>query len=195
MRIAEYRVTRFQFARDRVIGDSQVRIDTAHIAALELIDEDGRSGLGFVQSLFHPLPDQAEIIRVFPYWPRDRLRIQLLDDSELMTEAKNLGAPFELVKMVKKDGRLPVPNFAAGGIATPADAALCMQLGAETVFVGSGIFKSEEPIKFAKAVVKATAHFSDPKMVLEASKGLGLAMTGIEISKIDAPQRMANRGW
>jgi len=122
-------------------------------------------------------------------------RIQLLDDSELMTEAKNLGAPFELVKMVKKDGRLPVPNFAAGGIATPADAALCMQLGAETVFVGSGIFKSEEPIKFAKAVVKATAHFSDPKMVLEASKGLGLAMTGIEISKIDAPQRMANRGW
>ncbi len=122
-------------------------------------------------------------------------RIQLLDDSELMTEAKTLGAPFELVKMIKRDGKLPVPNFAAGGIATPADAALCMQLGAETVFVGSGIFKSEEPAKFAKAIVKATAHFNDPKMVLEASKGLGIAMTGIEISKIDAPMLMANRGW
>jgi pyridoxal 5'-phosphate synthase pdxS subunit len=122
-------------------------------------------------------------------------RIQLLDDQELMTEAKNLGAPFELVKMIKKDGRLPVPNFAAGGIATPADAALCMQLGAETVFVGSGIFKSENPGNFAKAIVKATAHYNDPKMVLEASKGLGVAMTGIEISKIEEPMRMANRGW
>jgi pyridoxal 5'-phosphate synthase pdxS subunit len=122
-------------------------------------------------------------------------RVQLMDDSELMTEAKNLGAPYELVKMIKRDGKLPVPNFAAGGIATPADAALCMQLGAETVFVGSGIFKSEDPKTFAKAIVKATAHFNDPKMVLEASKGLGIAMTGIEISKIDAPMLMANRGW
>ncbi|NBX66029.1 MAG: pyridoxal 5'-phosphate synthase lyase subunit PdxS [Proteobacteria bacterium] len=122
-------------------------------------------------------------------------RVQLLDDAELMTEAKNLGAPYELVKMIKKDGKLPVPNFAAGGIATPADAALCMQLGAETVFVGSGIFKSENPAKFAKAIVKATAHYNDPKMVLEASKGLGMAMSGIEISKIEEPMRMANRGW
>jgi pyridoxal 5'-phosphate synthase pdxS subunit len=122
-------------------------------------------------------------------------RLTTLDDQELMTEAKNLGAPYELVKMVKKDGRLPVPNFAAGGIATPADAALCMQLGAETVFVGSGIFKSEEPAKFAKAIVKATAHYNDPKMVLEASKGLGIAMSGIELSTIAEPMRMANRGW
>lgn len=122
-------------------------------------------------------------------------RIQLLDDAELMTEAKNLGAPYELVKMIKRDGKLPVPNFAAGGIATPADAALCMQLGAETVFVGSGIFKSENPSAFAKAIVKATAHYNDPKMVLEASKGLGMAMSGIEISKIEEPMRMANRGW
>lgn len=122
-------------------------------------------------------------------------RLTILDDSELMTEAKNLGAPFELVKLVKETGKLPVPNFAAGGIATPADAALCMQLGAETVFVGSGIFKSENPSVFAKAIVKATAHFDDPKMVLEASKGLGVAMPGIELSTIDAPMRMANRGW
>lgn len=122
-------------------------------------------------------------------------RLTILDDSELMTEAKNLGAPFELVKLVKETGKLPVPNFAAGGIATPADAALCMQLGAETVFVGSGIFKSENPAKFAKAIVMATAHYNDPKMVLEASKGLGVAMPGIELSTIDAPMRMANRGW
>ncbi len=122
-------------------------------------------------------------------------RLTVLDDSELMTEAKNLGAPFELVKLVKETGKLPVPNFAAGGIATPADAALCMHLGAETVFVGSGIFKSENPAKFAKAIVMATAHYNDPKMVLEASKGLGVAMPGIELSTIDAPMRMANRGW
>lgn len=122
-------------------------------------------------------------------------RITVLDDAELMTESKNMGAPFELVKLVKELGRLPVPNFAAGGIATPADAALCMQLGAETVFVGSGIFKSENPALFAKAIVKATTHFDDPKIVLEASKGLGTAMPGIEISGIEAPMRMANRGW
>ncbi len=122
-------------------------------------------------------------------------RLTILDDAELMTEAKNLGAPFELVKLVKQTGKLPVPNFAAGGIATPADAALCMQLGAETVFVGSGIFKSENPAKFAKAIVMATAHYNDPKMVLEASKGLGVAMPGIELSTIDAPMRMSNRGW
>jgi len=123
-------------------------------------------------------------------------RLTVLDDAELMTEAKNLGAPFELVRLVKQTGRLPVPNFAAGGIATPADAALCMQLGAETVFVGSGIFKSENPSRFAKAIVKATAHYNDPKMVLEASKDLGgNAMPGLEISTIDAPMRMANRGW
>lgn len=123
-------------------------------------------------------------------------RLTVLDDAELMTEAKNLGAPFELVRLVKQTGRLPVPNFAAGGIASPADAALCMQLGAETVFVGSGIFKSENPSRFAKAIVKATAHYNDPKMVLEASKDLGgNAMPGLEISTIDAPMRMANRGW
>lgn len=123
-------------------------------------------------------------------------RVQWLDDEELMTEAKNMGAPCELLRVVRELGRLPVPNFAAGGIATPADAALCMQLGAETVFVGSGIFKSESPANFAKAIVKATAHFDDPKMVLEASKGLGgEAMRGVEISTIEEPMRMANRGW
>lgn len=123
-------------------------------------------------------------------------RLTVMDDAELMTEAKNMGAPFELIKLVKAEGKLPVPNFAAGGIATPADAALCMQLGAETVFVGSGIFKSENPAVFAKAIVKATAHFDDPQMVLEACREIqGEAMRGISIETIEAGMRMANRGW
>lgn len=123
-------------------------------------------------------------------------RVEKADNGELMTLAKDMGAPYELLKLVKRDGKLPVPNFAAGGIATPADAAICMQLGAETVFVGSGIFKSENPEKYAKAIVKATAHYNDPKIVLEASKELeGVAMRGTEISELEEPMKMANRGW
>ncbi|MCB1650419.1 MAG: pyridoxal 5'-phosphate synthase lyase subunit PdxS [Alphaproteobacteria bacterium] len=119
-----------------------------------------------------------------------------MDEAELMSAARDMGAPYELLHIVRKEGRLPVPNFAAGGIATPADAALCMQLGAESVFVGSGIFKSDNPEKFAKAIVKATAHYDDPAIVLEASKELeGVAMRGTEISEIDEPMKMANRGW
>lgn len=118
------------------------------------------------------------------------------DESELMTMARDMQAPYELLKIVRAEGKLPVPNFAAGGIATPADAALCMQLGAETAFVGSGIFKSENPEKYAKAIVKATAHYNDPAIVLEASKELeGVAMRGTEISEIEEPMKMANRGW
>jgi pyridoxal 5'-phosphate synthase pdxS subunit len=113
-----------------------------------------------------------------------------------MTEAKNLGAPYELLKIVRAEGRLPVPNFSAGGVATPADAALCMQLGAESVFVGSGIFKSDNPPAYAKAIVKAVAHYDDPKMVLEASKGLsGEPMRGIDIHELEADERLAGRGW
>ena len=138
----------------------------------------------------------VEAVRHLRQINQDIRRITMLDDQELMTESKNLGAPYELVRLVKELGRLPVPNFAAGGIATPADAALCMQLGAETVFVGSGIFKSEDPAGFAKAIVKATAHFDDPKMVLEASKEIkGEAMRGVAIDTIEDGMRMANRGW
>ena len=123
-------------------------------------------------------------------------RIGMLEDEELMTEAKIMGAPYEMLKIVRENGKLPVPNFAAGGIATPADAALCMQLGAETVFVGSGIFKSDNPKAFAKAIVKATAHFDDPKMVLEACREIeGEAMRGVAIDTIEEGMRMANRGW
>ncbi|UCC80028.1 MAG: pyridoxal 5'-phosphate synthase lyase subunit PdxS [Candidatus Zixiibacteriota bacterium] len=120
-------------------------------------------------------------------------RITTLDDEELMTEAKNLGAPHELVKYVKEHGKLPVPNFAAGGIATPADASLMMQLGAESVFVGSGIFKSSDPKRRAKAIVLATTHYSDPKIVAEASKSLGLAMKGLDIKQIPEDQLLQTR--
>lgn len=116
-------------------------------------------------------------------------------DDELMTFAKDIGAPYELVKEVKKLGKLPVVNFAAGGVATPADAALMMSLGADGVFVGSGIFKSDNPEKFAKAIVQATTNFEDYKLLAELSKGLGTPMKGIEISRLSDAERMQDRGW
>jgi len=126
---------------------------------------------------------------------KDIKRLTVLSEEELMSEAKNLRAPYELVKKVAKEGKLPVPNFAAGGVATPADAALMMQLGAETVFVGSGIFKSENPFQTAHAIVKAVAQFKDPKVLLEVSKGLPEAMRGIEMKAIPSQERLADRGW
>jgi pyridoxal 5'-phosphate synthase pdxS subunit len=122
-------------------------------------------------------------------------KLTTMSDDELMTEAKNLGAPFDLVQFVSKEGRLPVPNFAAGGVATPADAALCMQLGAESVFVGSGIFLSEDPARRAKAVVEAVTYYKEPKKLAEISEGLGQAMSGIEIGKIAKEDQFAHRGW
>lgn len=122
-------------------------------------------------------------------------RVVGMSADELMTEAKNLGAPFELLLEIKKLGRLPVVNFAAGGVATPADAALMMELGADGVFVGSGIFKSENPEKFARAIVEATTHYKDYKLIAEISKELGTPMKGIEISTLAASERMQERGW
>jgi pyridoxal 5'-phosphate synthase pdxS subunit len=122
-------------------------------------------------------------------------RIVSAPDDELMAIAKEMGAPLELVKEVHKAGRLPVVNFAAGGIATPADAALMMQLGAEGVFVGSGIFKSSNPEKMAKAIVKATTHYQDPKIIAEVSKDLGEAMPGLDIKQIPEHELLAPRGW
>jgi pyridoxal 5'-phosphate synthase pdxS subunit len=122
-------------------------------------------------------------------------RLTILAQEELMAEAKRLGAPYELVRLIARDGRLPVPNFAAGGIATPADAALCMQLGAESVFVGSGIFKSSDPAARARAIVKAATHFNDPRAVLEASEELGDAMRGLDISKMAESELLQTRGW
>jgi pyridoxal 5'-phosphate synthase pdxS subunit len=122
-------------------------------------------------------------------------RLTLLGEEELVHESKELGSPFELVAWVTKHGKLPVPNFSAGGIATPADAALVMQLGAEAVFVGSGIFKSSDPAVRARAIVKATTHYKDPKVVLEASEELGDAMKGLDIRQMDEKDLLQTRGW
>ncbi|MBA2448793.1 MAG: pyridoxal 5'-phosphate synthase lyase subunit PdxS [Chloroflexi bacterium] len=122
-------------------------------------------------------------------------RLGTLGPEEWMAEAKRLGAPYELVREVALQGRLPVVMFCAGGVATPADAALVMQLGAEGVFVGSGIFKSENPARTAEAIVRATTHYRDPKVVAEVSKGLGKPMPGIEIGAIPQGELMAGRGW
>jgi pyridoxal 5'-phosphate synthase pdxS subunit len=122
-------------------------------------------------------------------------RLTTLGSDELMTEAKSLGAPYDLVRWVAEKGKLPVVLFTAGGIATPADAALMMQLGADGVFVGSGIFKSGDPEKRAAAIVKATTHFGDAKVVAEASKGLGEAMAGREMGELSEGERLATRGW
>ncbi len=122
-------------------------------------------------------------------------RLQILPEEELMAEAKNLGAPYELVREVARTGKLPVVNFSAGGCATPADAALMMRLGAEGVFVGSGIFKSGDPYKRAKAIVQATTHFQDPDILAEVSRNLGEPMVGINLDKLPESEQMARRGW
>ncbi len=137
----------------------------------------------------------VEAVRHLRQIGRDIKRLTILGDEELMAEAKNLGAPYELVRLVARSGKLPVPNFAAGGIATPADASLCMQLGAESVFVGSGIFKSSDPAARAKAIVKATTHYNNPQIVLEASESLGEAMPGLDIAKMAASDLLQTRGW
>jgi pyridoxal 5'-phosphate synthase pdxS subunit len=122
-------------------------------------------------------------------------RLQSMSQDELFTAAKNLQAPYELVRQVAEAGKLPVVNFAAGGVATPADAALMMQLGVDGVFVGSGIFKSGDPAKRARAIVQATTHFNEPEIIAEVSKNLGEAMVGIEISTLPQDQLLASRGW
>ena len=122
-------------------------------------------------------------------------RVQNLPQEELMSAAKEIGAPYDLLVDVAKNGRLPVVNFAAGGIATPADAALMMQLGCDGIFVGSGIFKSSDPQARAKAIVEATNHYNDPQKLAEVSSNLGEAMPGLEISAIAPEQRMQERGW
>ncbi len=121
--------------------------------------------------------------------------LTVMREEELVAASKDLGAPLELVRMVAKEGKLPVPNFAAGGIATPADASLCVQLGAESVFVGSGIFKSEDPAPRAKAIVQAVTHYKDPHKLLEVSEKLSEAMRGIDTSKLEEKDMLQVRGW
>jgi len=150
-----------------------------------MIRTKGEAGSGnIVEAVRHMRTVQSEI-----------KFLTTLKDDEIMAVAKDLGAPFDLVKQVSKEGKLPVPNFAAGGVATPADAALMMQLGAETVFVGSGIFKSDDPAARAKAIVLAVTYYDNPKKLAEISATLQDAMKGINMSEISEDQKMANRGW
>jgi pyridoxal 5'-phosphate synthase pdxS subunit len=150
-----------------------------------MIRTKGEAGTGNVVEAVRHMRTMMDEIR----------KLRSMDKTELMAEAKNLGAPYELVVEIADTGRLPVVNFSAGGIATPADAALMMQLGAEGNFVGSGIFKSEEPEKMARAIVEATTHYQDPAVVARVSKGLGMAMRGLEVSSMTDGQRLAVRGW
>jgi len=150
-----------------------------------MIRSKGEAGTGdVVEAVRHMRAIRAEI-----------RRLTLMDDAELATQAKELQAPLDLVRSVGREGRLPVPLFSAGGIAEPTDAALMMQLGAESVFVGSGIFKSSDPVARAAAVVEATTHFQDPARVAAACEGLGVAMDSLEVRKLDPSQVLANRGW
>jgi pyridoxal 5'-phosphate synthase pdxS subunit len=137
----------------------------------------------------------VEAVRHMRTIQKEMKQLTVLGKEELVHESKNLQAPLELVEYVAANGKLPVPNFSAGGIATPADAALVMQLGAEAVFVGSGIFKSSDPQARAEAIVKAATHFNDPAKLLEASQDLGVGMAGLEISKIPEGEMLQTRGW
>jgi len=137
----------------------------------------------------------VEAVRHMRTVMNDIAKLKSMSKEQLVAEAKNIGAPLDLVMLVSETGKLPVPNFAAGGIATPADAALMMQLGAETVFVGSGIFKSEDPESRGKAVVEATTNYKDASKVLEASRGLKSAMKGLDMSEIPESERLQERGW
>lgn len=137
----------------------------------------------------------VEAVRHMRTMVNDMRRVQMASETELMTIAKEFGAPFDLIKYVHEYGKLPVVNFAAGGIATPADAALMMQLGVDGIFVGSGIFKSGDPVKRAKAIVEATTFYNDPVKLAEISEDLGEAMVGIEIDTLDKNERLASRGW
>jgi pyridoxal 5'-phosphate synthase pdxS subunit len=149
-----------------------------------MIRTKGEAGTGdIVQAVTH-LREVLDGIR----------RLTVLPEEELMTEAKNLGAPYDLVKQVAREGRLPVVTFVAGGIATPADAALVMQMGSEGVFVGSGIFKSDNPAKRAAAIVKATTHFRDAKLIAEVSRGLGEPMRGVSVASLAERELLAVRG-
>ncbi|MEE8257493.1 MAG: pyridoxal 5'-phosphate synthase lyase subunit PdxS [Acidobacteriota bacterium] len=165
----------------RNLGEALRRI--AEGAAL--IRTKGEAGSGNV----------VEAVRHIRAIVRDIRRLATLPEEELLSESKKLEAPYELVRMVAGDGRLPVPNFSAGGLATPADAALVMQLGAEAVFVGSGIFKSTDPERRAKAIVKAVTHYNDPAVLLECSEQLGEAMRGLDVASMDEKDLLQTRGW
>lgn len=182
----EYHIDKKSFKIPFVCGARNLGEALRRIAeGAAMIRTKGEAGTGnVVEAVRHMRTINAQI-----------KQLTTLEPEELMTAAKNMQAPYDLVLYVAENGKLPVVNFAAGGIATPADAALMMQLNCDGVFVGSGIFKSDIPEKRAKAIVEATAHFNEPKILAKVSENLGEAMSGIEINQIPATEKMAERGW
>ncbi|QRF24544.1 pyridoxal 5'-phosphate synthase lyase subunit PdxS [Alicyclobacillus sp. TC] len=182
----KYHVDKRKFTVPFVCGARDLGEALRRIAeGASMIRTKGEPGTGnIIEAVKHQRMMQAKIREV-----------QNMSTDELYAEAKNLGAPFELLLEVHNTGKLPVVNFAAGGVATPADAALMMELGSDGVFVGSGIFKSENPEKFARAVVQATTHYQDYELIGELSKGLGSPMKGIDLNTLRDEERMAVRGW
>jgi pyridoxal 5'-phosphate synthase pdxS subunit len=182
----KYHINKREFTVPFVCGCRDLGEALRRIAeGASMLRTKGEPGTGnIVEAVKHMRTVQAQI-----------RKIASMSEDEVMAEAKNIGAPIELLLQVRLAGKLPVVNFAAGCVATPADAALMMHLGADGVFVGSGIFKSENPEKFAKAIVQATTHYNDFKLIGELSKNLGPAMKGIELSNIAPADRMSERGW
>lgn len=182
----EYHINKHVFKVPFVCGARDLGEALRRIAeGAAMIRTKGEAGTGnVVEAVRHMRKIQSEI-----------KRLTTLGEEELVAEAKKLGAPYELVKYVHDHGKLPVPNFAAGGIATPADAALMMQLGAESVFVGSGIFKSENPEKRARAIVEAVTYYDDPEILARISRGLGEPMRGIDVTKLSQEELLQTRGW
>ena len=182
----EYHVDKWKFKVPFVCGCRELREALRRLSeGAAMIRTKGEAGSGNI----------VEAVRHMRMVQSAMRRITTLGDEELVGEAKKLGAPAELVRYVKEHGKLPVPNFAAGGIATPADASLMMQLGAESVFVGSGIFKSSDPSVRAKAIVSATTHYMDFDLIAKVSEGLGEAMPGIDVATMPEEEKMATRGW
>lgn len=182
----EFHIDKTQFDVPFVCGAKNLGEALRRIGeGASMIRTKGEAGTGNV----------VEAVRHMRTMNKEIREIQAATKQELMTIAKNMGAPYDLVCYVHEHGKLPVVNFAAGGIATPADAALMMQLGCDGVFVGSGIFKSDNPKKRAEAIVKATTYYNDPKIIAEVSAGLGEAMSGIDIRQLPEYEQYANRGW
>ena len=182
----EYHLNKSEFTVPFVCGSRDLGEAARRIGeGASMLRTKGEPGTGnIVEAVRHMRKVQSQVRKLIS-----------MDLDEVMTFAKDLGAPYDVLLHIREAGKLPVVNFAAGGVATPADAALMMQLGADGVFVGSGIFKSDNPAKFAKAIVEATTHYQDYKLIAELSKGLGTPMKGIDIASLSPENRMQERGW
>jgi pyridoxal 5'-phosphate synthase pdxS subunit len=182
----KYHINKFEFTVPFVCGATNLGEALRRISeGAAMIRSKGEAGTGNIVEAVRHMRSIVSSMRM----------LTTLEDEQLVTAAKELGASYELVKLVAKEGKLPVPLFSAGGVATPADAALMMQLGAESVFVGSGIFKSEDPAARARAIVRATTHYNAPEILLEVSRDLRGAMPGLEIHLLSAGERLQERGW